>query len=84
MSKFTAEEVKRILGEFGYKCYKSGKEEYFLQSKAKIRPMTKIGLGKMMKLFNGEDAPVPSKKKDGSGKGISANKGKNMGKMKNE
>ena len=64
MSKFKTEEVKRILGEFGYKCYRAGKEEYFLQSKAKIRPMTKVSMAKMLELFNGieEVKPVITKK----------------------
>ena len=49
------EKVIEILGHFGFKKYRSGDSEYFLQSKVKVKPMKKYSMEYMLNLFGAED-----------------------------
>ena len=49
------EQEIKILANFGFKVYNRGKEQYFLQSTTKIKPMTKYSMEKMLELLNPEE-----------------------------
>lgn len=63
MSKITKEQVISILEQFGFKLYNAGKERYFLQSRATIKPMTKLPMEKALEIFNGKEEVVEKPKK---------------------
>ena len=51
-TKISKEQVTSILENFGFKVYSANKKQYFLQSRAKIKPMTKYSMEYMLDLFN--------------------------------
>lgn len=55
------EQAINILAKFGFKVYNEGKEKYFLQSTAKIKPMTKYSMEYMLELLNPEQKSVVDK-----------------------
>jgi len=46
------EHVIEVLEHFGFKMYKEGDKEYFLQSRIKVKPMKKYSMEYMIDLFN--------------------------------
>lgn len=58
------EQAIKILANFGFKVYNRGKEQYFLQSATKVKPMTKYSMDKMLELLNPETKSVVDKVKE--------------------